>query len=75
MLTYRQNGEKGKVERMRKKIVLLVTYIMAALLMFISFTLDSDFSIQPWQIVLAIVSGAWLVLFVIANSERIGRYE
>lgn len=66
---------KGEVKRVRKKIIILVTYIMVALLLFVSFTLDSDFPIQPWQIVLAIVSGVWLVLFVIANSERIGIYE
>lgn len=57
---------------MRKKIVIAVTIIMAALFLFVACTLDSDFPAQAWQAVIAIISGAWLIMFAAANGERIG---
>lgn len=45
---------------------------MAALFLFVACTLDSDFPAQAWQAVIAIISGAWLIMFAAANGERIG---
>ena len=58
---------KGKVAIMRRKIVLLITYIMAALFVIVSLTIDSDFPVRWWQVAAEAVSGAWLSMFVLSN--------
>lgn len=58
---------KGKVAIMKRKIVLLITYIMAALFVIVSLTIDSDFPVRWWQVAAEAVSGAWLSMFVLSN--------
>ena len=57
---------------MKNKILITITVISAILLLFVACTLDSDFPAQAWQAVIAIISGAWLIMFAAANGERIG---
>lgn len=52
---------------MRKKIVIAITYIMAALFVIVSLTIDSDFPVRWWQVAAEAVSGAWLSMFVLSN--------
>lgn len=57
---------------MKKKVLYIITYISVLLFIVFGAMLDSDTYIPA---VICLVSGLWLLLFIIANERRFTGYE